>query len=161
VEYGIVVGRELENRGALRVFIPSRDIFVRRVKWLKVVLPPVQVEHLNMHMYEKRRVSADLDIDEELESLSIPEEVCASSLLSIDVKEPKTIGWGASANISVKAALEGSDRVASKAAIVNELMNMLAYKVWEPCELGKAKGRVLYSKMFLKKTGALKRSKLD
>jgi hypothetical protein len=83
-EYGIIVGRDLDNRGALRVFNPARDIVVRRVKWLKVVLPPAQVKHLNIHSHERRHVLDDLEIDEELEALPIPETIAGSAWISHD-----------------------------------------------------------------------------
>ena len=126
---------------------------MRRVKLLKVVLPPAQVEHLNIHSHERRHVLDDLEIDEELEALPIPETVAGSAWKSRDedICELSRQEWGASANISVKSALAGPDCDKSREAIVQELNNMIVYDVWEPVKASKPGSKVLYSKMFLKK----------
>ena len=136
-EYGIVIGRELDNRGALRVYIVGTNQIVRRIKHIKIDLPDNIIEQLNFDGGTKfKSLLEDESIDKELEMLPIPEKV----------DEVANYGILEHCNISVNEALNGKDKVAIKEAIMKECRNLLDLNCFTPTN---EKKRSIYSSMII------------
>ena len=150
-EYGIMVGRYFGSKGSMAVFIPSRGVIVRRVKFIASPLTKEAMEHLLRNGNPRVEIPQDVTIDKGLEAQEIPAVVAGVAVGEevVGPCDPSTVEWASGANISVKEALEGGNREACRAAIVTELNNMLKYRVWKPVK-GHVDGKIIYSKMFLK-----------
>jgi hypothetical protein len=142
-EQGIVVGRYHGNKGCLAVYIPSRDVIVRRTKFMKI---PFTKELKETMALMNSKADIVVDWTEEVEEEASPEDLKPNASGTIDLSKDEE----SALNLSVSEALKSKDGKQCEEAIESELKNMLLYDVWKP-EKTRPNARVIYSKMFVKR----------